>query len=342
MVNSHPSIVMSQSSTVILGIETSCDETGIALVEDGHLVHASLIASSMEDFTKSGGVIPEQAARRQLELILPVLDKLLAQTTLTIDDIDAIAVTVEPGLKGSLLIGTTTARVLSSVWQKPLIEVHHTQGHLYSTWLHPKDEPFVEPQFPILSLSVSGGHSDIWIQQSHTDKKCLGTTRDDAAGEAFDKGAKMLGLGYPGGPAIAAMAESGDPQAYKFPLPLKGKPGYDFSFSGLKNALRLQILDADITNKTVLKNLAASWQEAICNHLCDRLQKVLKQHPSITEVHLVGGVAANTRLREKVTQLIDSRTLRVPNNIQYCTDNGAMIAAAGFYLNQQLTNEGAA
>lgn len=319
---------------LILGIETSCDETGIALVEDGHIVYKSCIASTMEEFKNLGGVIPEQAARRQLELLLPVLDNLLTNTTFTIADIDAIAVTVEPGLKGSLLIGTTSARVLSSVWQKPLIEVHHTQGHLYSTWLHKPKEEFIEPQFPILTLSVSGGHSDIWIQHSHTSKECLGKTRDDAAGEAFDKGAKMMGLGYPGGPIISKTAEGGDPNAYPFPYPLRGKPGYDFSFSGLKNALRLTLETIDINDPQTLKDIAASWQEAICNHLCDRLNKALKTYPNIAEVHVVGGVAANTRLREKITNLIDGRTLRVPTDMTYCTDNGAMIASAAFYLNQ--------
>jgi N6-L-threonylcarbamoyladenine synthase len=323
---------MSQKS-LILGIETSCDETAIALVENGHIVHESFIASTMEEFAKLGGVIPEQAARRQLELILPVLEQLLQKTTFSVKDIDAIAVTVEPGLKGSLLIGTTTARILSSVWQKPLIEVHHTQGHLYSTWLHKPEEQCKEPQFPILTLSVSGGHSDIWLQHSHTDKQLLGSTRDDAAGEAFDKGARMMELGYPGGPAIAKEAEGGDKNKYAFPYPLKGKPGYDFSFSGLKNALRLTLKEVDISKPENLKNLAASWQEGICNHLCDRLKKVLKDTPNINEVHIVGGVSANTRLREKINELIESRTFRVPAEISYCTDNGAMIAAAGFWQN---------
>src|SRR3989344_2396156 len=184
-----------------LGIETSCDETAIAIVEDGQRVKSSVIASSVEAFTATGGVIPEEAARKQIECIVAVLKEVLHKGEMSWDQIDAIAVTKGPGLLGSLLIGTVTSRALASIWEKPLIGVHHTLGHLSSTWLDlPEGQ---EPQFPILTLSASGGHTELWLRTNHLSGTLLGRTRDDAAGEAFDKGATLLGLPYPGGPSIS-------------------------------------------------------------------------------------------------------------------------------------------
>ena len=232
---------------LVLGIETSCDETSAAVVEDGRLVRSCIIASSSKDFTGSGGVIPEQAAREQLKSILPVIERSLEAAGISHDDLDAIAVTHCPGLLGSLLIGTTTARGLALTWNKPLIPVHHTLGHLSSTWLIDQlpttGYRLPAPLFPILALSVSGGHSDLWLRQSHTDNKLLGSTIDDAAGEAFDKGASLLGLPYPGGPALAALAEKCDETRYPFPKMLAHDTTLNFSFSGLKTSLKYLLRD---------------------------------------------------------------------------------------------------
>ncbi|MBU2213680.1 tRNA (adenosine(37)-N6)-threonylcarbamoyltransferase complex transferase subunit TsaD [Patescibacteria group bacterium] len=239
---------------LILSIETSCDETSAAVVEDGTKVLSNVIASSVESFKSTGGVIPEEAARKQVEFILPVINKTLIDAGITKDEVDAIAVTRGPGLLVSLIVGTTVARTLASLWKKPLIGVHHTLGHLSSTWL----EATEEFQFPILTLSASGGHTDLWFRTSHTQGQLLGRTRDDAAGEAFDKGAIMLELGYPGGPAIAKAAEKGNYEYYDFPLPLHDDPSLDFSFSGLKTSL-----------KYLLRNNVNNQQSTINNQLPD-------------------------------------------------------------------------
>ena len=321
---------------LILGIETSCDETSAAVVENGVRVLSCTIASSAKDFERVGGVIPEEAARRQLETILPVIEKALAEAKVSIDDIDAIAVTYAPGLLGSLLVGTTTARVLASVLKKPLIPVHHTLGHLSSTWLDAKSEP----QFPMLCLSVSGGHSDLWHRTSHLKGLLVSTTRDDAAGEAFDKGAVMLGLPYPGGPALAKLAEGGDEKAFEFPRPLHKEKTTDFSFSGLKTSLKYLLRDEGELTEKKRKDIAASYQFAICRHLIDRLEAAL-EHLDVKEVHIVGGVAANTRLRAMAEELGKKYdvTVRFPATIRYCTDNGAMIAAAGYFLHEKANQQ---
>lgn len=314
----------------VLGIETSCDETACAVVEDGRRVLSNVIASSSGMFERTGGVIPEDAARRQVECMQPVLKDALSHASCSMNDIDAIAVTHAPGLLGSLLVGTITARTLAWIHQKPLIPVHHTLGHLSSPWLGLEDGD--EPVFPILTLSVSGGHTDLWLRTSHTTGTLLGHTRDDAAGEAFDKGASLLGLPYPGGPAIAKAAEGGDPHAFAFPLPLQGDGTCNWSFSGLKTALRYTLRD-DPSAIERLPDLTASYEYAICAHLVDRLKNALAQHPTIREVHLVGGVSANARLRTMVTPL--APTVRWPLSSSYCTDNGAMIAAAGYFLQSE-------
>jgi N6-L-threonylcarbamoyladenine synthase len=303
----------------------------------------------------------------------------------TPESIDAIAVTRGPGLLGSLLVGTTTARTLAMLWKKPLIGVHHTLGHLSSTWLVDEDalqpacpsgrRATCNPFFPILTLSASGGHTDLWYRTSHTTGSLLGSTRDDAAGEAFDKGAKLLGLPYPGGPSIAKAAEGGNPHAHEFPLPLRNDPSLDFSFSGLKTSLRYLLDDLQFSIQDSLPaealpvpqadsakvgqfsiaNIAASYEHAICAHLTDRITRALQRHSDVREVHLVGGVSANTYLRSSMTlQLARPRqtsvrlangpmagrapcnlVLRHPSKLVYCTDNAAMIAAAGAFLVQE-------
>jgi len=311
----------------ILGIETSCDETAVAVVEDGRHVHSNVIASSMGDFERTGGVIPEEAARRQLECMQPVINRSLAEAACTMADIDAVAVTHAPGLLGSLLVGNVAARTLAWIHGKPLIGVHHTLGHLSSPWLGL--EAGDDPAFPILTLSASGGHTDLWLRTSHMHGTLLGQTRDDAAGEAFDKGASLMGLPYPGGPAIARAAESGDPRAFTFPLPLAGDSSFDWSFSGLKTSLRYLLRD-NPSAITRVPDLAASFEYAICRHLIDRVKRALETHPEVQELHLVGGVSANLRLRDMSKAL--GTVVRWPSKNAYCTDNGAMIAAAGYWM----------
>ncbi len=311
----------------ILGIETSCDETAAAVVENGRRVQSNVIASSKDVFARMGGVIPEDAARRQVECILPVIGQALEG--IGKEAIDAIAVTRGPGLLGSLLVGTTTARTLAALWEKPLIGVHHTLGHLSSTWLDAEGEP----QFPLLTLSVSGGHTELWLRESHTRGTLLGRTRDDAAGEAFDKGASLLGLPYPGGPSLAALAAQGNSNAYPFPLPLSDDPSLDWSFSGLKTALRYLMRD---TPDAAPADLAASYEHGLCRHLCDRVERALNLHAGCRELHVVGGVSANRHLRTMLEHALPANvTLRHPRDPSYCTDNGAMIAAAGFFLHTE-------
>lgn len=311
--------------SLILAIETSCDETAVSVVEDGTRVRSNMIATSRDAFAKTGGVIPEEAARKQLECMLPVLGQALREAGCTKEDIDALAVTKGPGLLGSLLIGTVTARTLASLWGKPLIGVHHTLGHLSSTWLDTTEED--APLFPILTLSASGGHTELWYRTGHTRGSLLGRTRDDAAGEAFDKGASLLGLPYPGGPSVAKSAAQGDENAFEFPIPLKQEGTLDFSYSGLKTALKYTLRDRPDA-KT--EDLAASFQKAINLQLLDRFRKALERHPDTKEVHLVGGVSANLHLREVCAAL--PVRLRFPTQIRYCTDNAAMIASAAYFL----------
>ncbi|MBI3336030.1 tRNA (adenosine(37)-N6)-threonylcarbamoyltransferase complex transferase subunit TsaD [Candidatus Peregrinibacteria bacterium] len=319
---------------LVLGIETSCDETAASIVENGTSVLSNIIATSKEAFEHLGGVIPESAARRQVECILPVITQALTDAHITPKHIDAIAVTKGPGLLGSLLVGTTTARILASVWKKPLIGVHHTLGHLSSTFLQTTDmRQQTTDCFPLLALSVSGGHTELWYRESHIKGILLGQTRDDAAGEAFDKGASLLSLTYPGGPSIQKAAEHGNDHAYEFPLPLKAKPTLDFSFSGLKTALKYLLQSEE---PLALRDVAASYQHAICRHLVDRIQKALKQYPDIREIHIVGGVSANAHLRTLLTQTIPDVPARFPLSLAYCTDNAAMIAAAGFFMTEKV------
>lgn len=321
----------------ILGIETSCDETAVAVVDDGRVVRSNVIASSMSDFARTGGVIPEEAARKQLEWMQPVLHRALADAACTMKEIDAIAITYAPGLLGSLLVGNIAARTLAWLHQIPLVGVHHTLGHLSSPWLQSRRgrastdnlEEGIHPQFPILTLSASGGHTDLWLRTSHCTGTLLGHTRDDAAGEAFDKGASLMGLPYPGGPAIAKAAAGGDHLAFAFPLPLANDATFDWSFSGLKTSLRYLLRD-DPSCITRLSDLAASFEYAICRHLIDRVERALTAHPDIQELHLVGGVSANLRLRTMARSF--GICVRWPCKHEYCTDNGAMIAAAGEFL----------
>ncbi len=350
---------------LILGIETSCDETSVAVVRDGVAVLSNVISSSRKTFEALAGVIPEQAARMQIECMIPVLEQALKEANVTMKDIAAIAVTRGPGLLGSLLVGTVTARALASIHKKPLIGVHHTLGHLSSPWLNngltlssentkkrtneetnPRPVPSENhpPQFPLLTLSVSGGHTDLWYRASHTTGTLLGRTRDDAAGEAFDKGASMLGLPYPGGPSIQKTAEGGNIHAFEFPLPLHDEDTLDFSFSGLKTSLKYLLRDLGFSAEGIhdqpmrrAGNLAASYQHAICNHLINGLLRALEKHSDVREIHIVGGVSANIHLRDLSTEILagENVSVRVPQSLNFCTDNAAMIAAAGEFMHQE-------
>ncbi len=297
----------------ILGIETSCDETAVAVVEDGTKVLANIIYSQIDLHAQTGGVVPEVAAREHITKIIPALAEI------DLDSIDAIAVTQTPGLVSSLLTGTVTASTLALVLDKPLIPVNHIEGHIYANVLEREADSI---NFPIVVLTVSGGHNELVLMRDHGDFEVIGETLDDAAGEAFDKVARMLGLGYPGGPAISKSAENGDGAKYDLPRAWLEKGSFDFSFSGLKTAVsRLPLEDKD--------NVAASFQEAVCDVLSEKLRRAAEKFGA-KEVHLAGGVSANRRLREMVAQRVDL-PLKFPKKIEYCTDNAAMIAAAGYY-----------
>lgn len=314
----------------ILGIETSCDETAAAVVEDGVKILSNVVVSQIDIFAEYGGVIPEVAARSHLEAILPVINKALSDAKVTWDDIDAIAVTHAPGLLGSLLVGTLTARTLAILHDKPLYAVHHLKSHVYANWLSGD-----KPTFPILALVVSGGHTQILYMPEHNEFEIVGTTHDDAVGECFDKVAKILGLPYPGGPAIAKAALNGDARKYKLPHPKVA--GLDFSFSGLKTAVLRAVqkeLGLPISHPSYdLKNhltasqvadFAASFQKTAIEILCEKLTAAMERYPDVQSVVIAGGVSANKALREALPEAY----FPVP---ALSGDNGAMVAAAAYY-----------
>jgi N6-L-threonylcarbamoyladenine synthase len=304
--------------TTILGIETSCDETAVAIVEDGRILRSNVIAAQTEMHARYGGVVPETASRAHLAAMVPVIDSALRDAGVSWSGLDAVAVTRGPGLAGALLIGVNAAKALSFARRLPLIAVNHLEGHVYANWM--VDQP--EPRFPLVCLIVSGGHSDLVLMNDHGQYQRLGRTRDDAAGEAFDKAARMLGLGFPGGPLIQRAAESGDPK--RFPIPRAWlRDTYDFSFSGVKTAL-LRIVeqqDADIP----VADLAAAFQESLVDVLTHKTIDAAEEHGAI-QIALAGGVAANGPLRQRMQDLSPIPVLIPP--ISLCTDNGAMIAAA--------------
>ncbi|MFH1218499.1 MAG: tRNA (adenosine(37)-N6)-threonylcarbamoyltransferase complex transferase subunit TsaD [Candidatus Peregrinibacteria bacterium] len=310
----------------VLGIETSCDETAAAVVEDGVRVLGNVIASQVDLHAKTGGVVPEVAAREHVLKIVPVLDECMSLAGCSWDDISAVAVTRGPGLVSSLIIGTEAANVISYVEDKVLVPVQHVVGHIYANWLEVEEEI----ECPVLVLTVSGGHNELILMRGHGDFEVLGETRDDAAGEAFDKVARILGLGYPGGPAIAEMALKGDGSAYALPRILLERDSLDFSFSGLKTAVLSEVKKGEVGKA----DLAASFQEAVVEVLAEKIMRVLKGY-DVKEVHLAGGVSANLRLREVVGERLRGKVkFRFPKKIGYCTDNAAMIAGAGYFLSE--------
>ena len=316
----------------IFGIETSCDETAAAIVEDGVKVHSNVIASSLDLHQATGGVVPEVAAREHLRQISPVVDKALADAGMEWKDIDAIAVTAKPGLVASLLIGINTAQTLAYIHQKPLIEVDHIHGHIYANFLE-REAP---PEFPLLVLTVSGGHNELMLMKAHHDFVILGETLDDAAGEAFDKVARLLGLGYPGGPVISKLAEEGDSKVFKFPRPmLDTENRLNFSFSGLKSAVRREVEQLKEADDQTIKDLAASFQQAVIETLVDKLVLAVQEY-DVKEVHLAGGVSANRLFRKMAREKIpDKLEVFWPVEQIFCTDNAAMIAGAAYYWHKK-------
>jgi len=365
----------------ILGIESSCDETAAAVVEDGKRLLSNVVNSQIDIHAQYGGVIPEIAARSHIEVVNPVINRALEVAGCTWDDIDAIAVTYAPGLVGSLLVGTLAARTLAILHEKPLYAIHHVEAHVYANFIveqanNQASEPSAaerlragnegdsqaadalqqrapllalpskQPDFPMLALIVSGGHSQLVLFRDHGDYDLLGQTQDDAVGEAFDKVAKILGLPYPGGPSIARAAEQGDPQKYVFPK-ARMQNTYDFSFSGLKTAV-LRAVQAQVgkdytfpshglpalLDDATRADFAASFQQIANETLVDKTIKAFKDFEAKSVV-IAGGVAANQDLRRQLTERLPIPLEYAP--MQLCTDNAAMIATLGYFYAQKLT-----
>ncbi len=310
------------SAQLILGIETSCDETAAAVVADGHDVMSNVVSSQIDIHARYGGVVPEVASRAHVEMMTPVIAQSMVEAGVEPGDLTAIAATVGPGLIGSLLIGVSAAKSLALVWDKPFVAVNHLEAHLYASFL---EEPDLE--LPVVVLLVSGGHTMLVLMEGHGRYRLLGQTLDDAAGEAFDKVARYLGLGYPGGPIIDKMSADGDRDAIAFPRALS-KQGYDFSFSGLKtsvvNHVRKNPEASDV-------DVAASFQEAVVDVLVTKAQRAVRE-TGAKGLCLAGGVAANSSLRERVVEAAAADGIRafVPSR-SMCTDNAAMVAAAGWW-----------
>lgn len=336
----------------ILGIESSCDETAAAIVEDGYRLLSNVIHSQIDIHAAYGGVVPEVAARSHIEVINPVINQALQNASLTWDDIDAVAVTYAPGLIGSLLVGTLAARTLAFLKHKPLYPIHHVEAHVYANFITDQSPalsltlPSKQPEFPMLALIVSGGHSQLALFRDHGNYELLGQTQDDAVGEAFDKVAKIIGLPYPGGPSIANAALKGDPHKYPLPKARLDNP-YNFSFSGLKTAVLRAVqreAEVDFTfpshelpallNDVQRHDFAASFQHIAIETLVDKAERAFRDY-SPKSIVIAGGVAANQELRRQLS-------MRLPIAIEYapmqlCTDNAAMIATLGYYYAQKNT-----
>ena len=314
---------------LVLGIETSCDDTALALLQSGRTVLGSLLSSQIEDHSPFGGVVPELASRKHQEVLLPLLRRLLGETGVAPRDLDLIAVTSGPGLMGSLLVGVMSAKALSQGWGVPIIGVNHLEGHLHANIL---SNPDLRP--PFLCLVVSGGHTEIVLMRDYGDYSLLGATRDDAAGEAYDKAAKLLGLGYPGGPVIERMAKSGSPEAFDFPVALRGSGSIEFSFSGLKTSLRTlvhRLRDSGASDEDLpVADICASFQRAVTESLLLKVRLAVKM-TGVKSVAISGGVAANSALRDGLSKLGLKRgwSVSLPPK-EYCTDNAVMIASAGY------------
>jgi N6-L-threonylcarbamoyladenine synthase len=307
----------------VLGIETSCDETGLAIYDGDRGLLAHVLYSQLDIHQPYGGVVPELAARDHIRKLLPLLKQLLQQSQVKTQEIDGIAYTAGPGLMGALLVGAAFARALGFAWGRPTLAVHHLEGHLLAPML---EQP--APTFPFVALLVSGGHTSLIEVSTWGNYRLLGESLDDAAGEAFDKTAKLLGLPYPGGPALAQLAEKGQPQRFTFPRPLTNRPGFDFSFSGLKTHA-VNTLTNSAASDQDKADIAWAFQEAVADTLLIKCWRAL-QFTGHTRLVVAGGVGANLHLREKLSSLQaqEGISLYYPR-LEFCTDNGAMIAYAG-------------
>jgi len=344
--NDNDSKLITHNSKLILGIDTSCDDTSAAVVADGNKILSNIVSSQTEIHKKYGGIVPELASRMHIEMIAPVVDEALKAANLQLDEIDAIAVCNGPGLIGSLLVGCGFAKAVGYVRKIPLVAVNHLEGHIFAAFLEGR------PEFPFLSLIASGGHTSLHIVNGFGRYVELGRTRDDAAGEAYDKVAKLLGLGYPGGPAIDRLTDSGDPKAFDFPRAYVPE-SFDFSFSGLKTAVKLTVsrhqqearkrqaptegelkaptvAEAAIS-KEMISDIAASFQAAVVDVLVRKMEWAIVRK-GIKRVVLSGGVSANSGLRKRMTKMAEEREVELfLPSVALCTDNAAMIAAAGHH-----------
>ncbi|MGD2094540.1 MAG: tRNA (adenosine(37)-N6)-threonylcarbamoyltransferase complex transferase subunit TsaD [Phycisphaerales bacterium] len=327
---------MENKSINILGIETSCDETAAAVVADGRIVKSSVVASQTKLHEKYGGVVPEIASRAHIEKIYPVIKEAIEQSNITRDDIDAIAVANQPGLTIALVVGVTAAKTLSFTWEKPLIAINHLHAHLQSAILSEE-----KLELPAVALIVSGGHTCLYDYHSPLEPELLGSTIDDAAGEAFDKVATILKLPYPGGPNIEKAAADGDPKAIKFPRSMLGRDSLDFSFSGIKTAVlyhcRGQDMKGDdkvdLMSRQEIADIAASFQAAVVDVLVKKTKRAAKKIGAKT-VLLGGGVAANNKLRTDLQEMCDNTTPPIKLLVapkQYCTDNAVMVASLAYH-----------
>lgn len=316
-----------EKDVLILGIESSCDETAAAVVKNGREVLSNVISSQIELHKLYGGVVPEIASRKHIEKINQVIEEALEGASVTLDDIDAVAVTYGPGLVGALLVGVAEAKAICYAKKKPLVGVHHIEGHVSANYIEHKD---LEP--PFLCLIVSGGHTHLVLVNDYGEYQIIGRTRDDAVGEAFDKVARAIGLGYPGGPKIDKLAKEGNSNAIKFPrAKIEGAP-YDFSFSGIKSAVLNYINGCQMKGETVVEaDVAASFQKAVTDVLVEKTMLVAKEY-NMKTVAIAGGVASNSALRQAMEEACkkEGYTLSYPSPI-FCTDNAAMIGVAGYY-----------
>lgn len=312
----------------ILGIESSCDETAAAVVEDGRKLLSNVVASQIELHARYGGVFPEVASRQHIRTIYAVVQEALQQAHLSLQEIDAIAVTRGPGLAGSLVVGMNTAKGLALGSNLPLIGVNHLEGHVYSAWLHPDGEESPPPEFPLIVLLVSGGHTELNLVEGHLHYQRLGATLDDAAGEAFDKVARLLGLPYPGGPSIQKAAAGGNPKAFHMPR-ARLEDTWNFSFSGLKTAVLRTVREIEDQKRPLpVADLAASFQEAVVDVLVSKTIAAAEQFQA-KSILVAGGVSANKELRDTILARSPVPVFIPP--LSLCTDNAAMIATAGYY-----------
>lgn len=316
----------------ILAIETSCDETSVAVVENGVKILGMTTYSQALEHAKTGGVVPEVASREHCIKIIPCVEHVMNSLELSSSDIDALAVTSGPGLIGSLLVGVESAKALAYSWGKPLIGVDHIYGHIASVWLGRHED---EVKFPAIVLTASGRHNDLYVLKSHCSFSKLGTTLDDAAGEAFDKVATLLGLPYPGGPQISHLARLGDPKAYHFPR-ARLEQKHSFSFSGIKTSVKYLIRDLTVESQILTEkqkaDIASSFQEAVCDMLIDKVLQTSKDY-NVQTLLLAGGVSANESLRSRLEGECKKRKLSffAPISLEYCTDNAAMIGCAAYF-----------